>query len=40
METHRPTLLSAVLPAYDESEGLPIVISALMPVLAATGFNH
>ena len=40
METHRPTLISAVLPAYDESEGLPIVIAALMPVLAATGFNH
>jgi glycosyltransferase involved in cell wall biosynthesis len=40
METHRATLISAVLPAYDESEGLPIVIAALMPVLAATGFNY
>ncbi len=40
METHRPTLISAVLPAYEESEGLPIMISSLIPVLSATGFNH
>ncbi len=40
METHRPTLISAVLPAYEESEGLPIMISSLMPVLSATGFNY
>ncbi len=40
METRRPTLISAVLPAYDESEGLPIVIAALLPVLVATGFRY
>ncbi len=40
METHRPTLISAVLPAYDESEGLPVVIASLLPVLSATGFNY
>jgi polyisoprenyl-phosphate glycosyltransferase len=39
-ETRRPTLISAVLPAYEESEGLPIVISSLMPVLAGTGYDY
>lgn len=40
METHRPTLISVVLPSYDESEGLPLVIASLIPVLAATGFRY
>ena len=29
METHRPTLISVVLPAYNESEGLPIVLASI-----------
>ncbi len=40
METCRPTLISAVLPSYDECEGLPIVISAVSQVLAGTGFRY
>ena len=40
METRSPTLISAVLPSYDESEGLPLVIAALLPVLAGTGFRY
>ncbi|MGO8952574.1 MAG: glycosyltransferase family 2 protein [Rhodomicrobium sp.] len=40
METRRSTLISAVLPSYDESEGLPIVISSVLQVLAGTGFAH
>ncbi len=40
METHRPTLISVVLPSYDESEGLPIVIASAVQVLAGTGFNY
>ncbi len=40
METPRPTLISAVLPAYNEGEGLPIVVSSVMRVLSATGFGH
>ncbi len=40
METHRPTLISAVLPAYNECEGLPIVLASIGDVLAATGFAY
>jgi len=40
METRRSTLISAVLPSYDESEGLPIVIASVLEVLAGTGFAH
>jgi polyisoprenyl-phosphate glycosyltransferase len=40
MENHRPTLISVVLPSYDECEGLPIVLSSLFQVLAQTGFSH
>lgn len=40
METHRPTLLSVVLPSYNECEGLPIVLTSLFEALAATGFSH
>src|SRR5262249_20662085 len=40
METRRPTLISAVLPSYDECEGLPIVIASLNAVLAGTGFGY
>jgi glycosyltransferase involved in cell wall biosynthesis len=40
METHRPTLISAVLPSYDECEGLPIVITSLIAVLAGAGFSY
>jgi glycosyltransferase involved in cell wall biosynthesis len=40
METHRPTLISVVLPSYNESEGLPIVIASILGVLAQTGFGH
>jgi len=40
METCRPTLISAVLPSYDECEGLPIVVSSVSAVLAATGFRY
>jgi polyisoprenyl-phosphate glycosyltransferase len=40
METHRPTLISAVLPSYNECDGLPIVIASLCKVLAATGFGY
>ncbi len=40
METHRPTLISAVLPAYNECEGLPMVLSSIGDVLAKTGFAY
>jgi len=40
METHRPTLISAVIPAFDESEGLPAVLSSVFFVLAEAGFAH
>ncbi len=40
METHRPTLISVVLPAYNESEGLPVVLSSIFGALAKTGFAH
>ena len=40
METRRSTLISAVLPSYDEGEGLPIVIASVFEVLAGTGFAH
>jgi polyisoprenyl-phosphate glycosyltransferase len=40
METRSATLISAVLPAFEECEGLPAVISSLIPVLAATGFRY
>ena len=40
MKTHRPTLISVVLPAYNESEGLPIVLSSIFGALAMTGFAH
>jgi glycosyltransferase involved in cell wall biosynthesis len=40
MDTRRPTLISVVLPAYNESEGLPIVVSSILHALANTGFAH
>ena len=40
METRRSTLISAVLPSYDESEGLPIVIASVFEVLVGTDFAH
>jgi polyisoprenyl-phosphate glycosyltransferase len=40
MDTHRPTLISVVLPSYNESEGLPIVIASILRVLNQTGFSH
>jgi polyisoprenyl-phosphate glycosyltransferase len=40
MKTHRPTLISVVLPAYNESEGLPTVIESILGVLDQTGFSH
>ncbi|MGO9547418.1 MAG: glycosyltransferase family 2 protein [Rhodomicrobium sp.] len=40
METHRATLISAVLPSFDECEGLPIVIASVLKVLAGTGFGY
>jgi glycosyltransferase involved in cell wall biosynthesis len=40
METHRPTLISAVLPSYNECEGLPTVVASVAQVLAATGFSY
>lgn len=40
METHRLTLISVVLPAYNECEGLPVVISSILGGLAKTGFAH
>src|SRR5579864_9457498 len=40
METHRPTLISVVLPCYNECEGVPIVISSVQDVLSGTGFSH
>ncbi len=40
METHPPTLISIVLPSYDECEGLPVVLSSIFHVLAQTGFSH
>jgi polyisoprenyl-phosphate glycosyltransferase len=40
MDTHRPTLISVVLPSYNECEGLPLVISSILDVLAQTGFSH
>jgi len=40
VETHRPTLISVVLPAYNECEGLPIVLSSIFSALAKTEFAH
>jgi polyisoprenyl-phosphate glycosyltransferase len=40
METQRPKLISVVLPSYNESEGLPIVIASILGVLAQTGYSH
>ncbi len=40
MEKHRPTLISIVLPSFNECEGLPIVISSICHVLAQTGFSY
>jgi polyisoprenyl-phosphate glycosyltransferase len=40
METHRPTLISVVVPAYNESDGLPIVLSSIFSALAKTEFAH
>jgi glycosyltransferase involved in cell wall biosynthesis len=40
MDTHRPTLISVVVPAYNESEGLPIVLSSIFDALSETGFAH
>jgi polyisoprenyl-phosphate glycosyltransferase len=40
METHRPTLISVVLPSFNECEGLPFVLSSVSQVLARTGFSY
>ena len=40
MQTRRETLISIVLPSFDECEGLPIVIASVLRVLAATNFAH
>jgi glycosyltransferase involved in cell wall biosynthesis len=40
MDNRRPTLISVVMPSYDEAEGLPIVLRSVLEVLAATGFAH
>lgn len=40
METRRPTLISVVLPAYNECEGLPIVLSSITQVLGRTSFSY
>jgi glycosyltransferase involved in cell wall biosynthesis len=40
MDTQRPTLISVVLPAYNEGEGLPIVIASIFRVLVQTGLGH
>jgi len=40
METHRPTLISIVLPSYNECESLPIVLASIGGVMAKTGFAH
>ncbi|MBT3070657.1 glycosyltransferase family 2 protein [Rhodomicrobium sp. Az07] len=40
MDTRRPPLISVVLPAYNESEGLPIVVSSIFHALANTGLAH
>jgi polyisoprenyl-phosphate glycosyltransferase len=40
MENRRPTLISVVLPSFDEAEGLPVVIASILDVLAVTGFSH
>ena len=40
METNRRTLISIVMPCYDECEGLPVVISSIFHVLGQTGFNY
>jgi glycosyltransferase involved in cell wall biosynthesis len=40
METHRPTLISVVVPAYNEREGLPIVLSSIFRTFAKTEFAH
>jgi glycosyltransferase involved in cell wall biosynthesis len=40
MDTRRATLISTVLPSYDECEALPIVIASLLQVLAGTGCNY
>ncbi|MFZ1108320.1 MAG: glycosyltransferase family 2 protein [Rhodomicrobium sp.] len=40
MDTHRPARISVVLPAYNESEGLPVVIASIFRVLVQTGLSH
>ena len=40
METHRPTLISVILPSYNECEGLPIVLDSISGVLSQTSFSH
>ncbi len=40
METRRPTLISVVMPSFNECEGLPIVLATVFQVLAQTGFSH
>ena len=40
MEMHRAKTISVILPAFEESEGLPIVVSSLLPVLDATGYRY
>jgi polyisoprenyl-phosphate glycosyltransferase len=40
METRRATMISVVLPSYNECESLPVVLSSIFDVLAGTGFNH
>jgi glycosyltransferase involved in cell wall biosynthesis len=40
MKAHRPTLISIVLPAYNECESLPSVIASVSEVMGQTGFSH
>ena len=40
METLRPPQISVVLPAYNESAGLPIVLASIFQALAGTGCSH
>lgn len=39
MKAQRPALISVVLPAFNECEGLPIVIASVSKAMAQTGFD-
>ncbi len=40
MKAHRPTLISIVLPAYNECESLPLVVGSVTEVMSETGFSY